>query len=479
MDIIIDQEVAYLAFTFVAAPDLARCTCVSSRWKEATTSTVLWGRLLRNEFRLTDIVGTDGSPVAGAREAYAHWHSWRASLDCAESVMIDAALRIRMGRSWEALRAFFARNLPAVASSLRPAVTPAHWSGLSCALRSRPSGPPLGTTLPGMVALRLLLEQCDGQEAPPPGRPWTGCIGGYGAYDHVVCVGLHSSDSIRLWTKRLAQGVEHLDDELGPFLVPIAQNYFSVDKIFFLHLVTGDVYYLNSSNRASPFALAHPPVTVPGSGLVLWLETLAARVRDGTYVASEIVTGNPATLGLCLFPQRPIGRPPGERGGGSFTIAVTRGIEVRSSCQFVPEQGQWTYSIHIRILLEGGPGALSVADRGFDTCQLLDRHWHIVPADGGDGEHVRGRGVVGQFPLLRDGGHRADVQNGHDIPDALVEGAWAAGAFVYQSCSGPTAPGAIFGGEFTFIPGTLRNPTGKPFDVEVAPFTLSIPDFIF
>ena len=91
-------------------------------------------------------------------------------------------------------------------------------------------------------------------------------------------------------------------------------------------------------------------------------------------------------------------------------------------------------------------------------------------------DHVRGEGVVGRFPVLRDGGFRDDQQS---YDGALGEGEWVGGAFVYQSQTGPKEPGGSFGGELTLVPGTIKEPTGPPFDVPVLPFSLSVPSFLY
>ena len=75
----------------------------------------------------------------------------------------------------------------------------------------------------------------------------------------------------------------------------------------------------------------------------------------------------------------------------------TRGITVRVSASYLPEQsepdrGRWFWSYHIRIENESPV-----------TVQLLTRHWTIT--DGRGGKHsVEGEGVVGEQPLIAPGG---------------------------------------------------------------------------
>ncbi len=73
--------------------------------------------------------------------------------------------------------------------------------------------------------------------------------------------------------------------------------------------------------------------------------------------------------------------------------AQTRGITVRVSASYLPEQseptrGRWFWAYHIRIENDSAV-----------TVQLLTRHWVIT--DGRGGRHtVEGEGVVGEQPLI-------------------------------------------------------------------------------
>ena len=77
--------------------------------------------------------------------------------------------------------------------------------------------------------------------------------------------------------------------------------------------------------------------------------------------------------------------------------ATTRGITVRVSVSFLPEQsepakGRWFWAYHIRIENEGAAAV-----------QLISREWVI--SDGRGTRHeVRGEGVVGEQPVLEPGG---------------------------------------------------------------------------
>jgi ApaG protein len=73
--------------------------------------------------------------------------------------------------------------------------------------------------------------------------------------------------------------------------------------------------------------------------------------------------------------------------------ATTRGVTVRVSVSFLPEQsepvkGRWFWAYHIRIE-NGGRGPV----------QLVSREWTIVDGRGGRHE-VMGEGVVGEQPVI-------------------------------------------------------------------------------
>ncbi|PAX09419.1 Co2+/Mg2+ efflux protein ApaG [Sphingomonas lenta] len=76
--------------------------------------------------------------------------------------------------------------------------------------------------------------------------------------------------------------------------------------------------------------------------------------------------------------------------------ATTRGITVRVSVSYLPEQseprrGRWFWAYHIRIENEGD-----------QPVQLLTRHWIIT--DGRGARHtVEGEGVVGEQPMIEPG----------------------------------------------------------------------------
>lgn len=89
---------------------------------------------------------------------------------------------------------------------------------------------------------------------------------------------------------------------------------------------------------------------------------------------------------------------------------------------------------------------ITISNSGDVAAQLISRHWIITDADG-EVEEVRGPGVIGQQPVLEPGQ-----------------------SFEYSS-------GCPLGTSFGTMHGTYQMVTlnGEPFDVEIAPFALSLP----
>jgi ApaG protein len=120
--------------------------------------------------------------------------------------------------------------------------------------------------------------------------------------------------------------------------------------------------------------------------------------------------------------------------------ALTRGIRVQVDSQHDANRSdadneQWFFAYSIRISNEGD-----------ETVQLISRHWIITDANG-EVEEIRGPGVVGEQPVLKPGQ-----------------------SFEYSS-------GCPLGTSFGTMHGTYQMVTedGQQFDVEIAPFALSLP----
>jgi ApaG protein len=120
--------------------------------------------------------------------------------------------------------------------------------------------------------------------------------------------------------------------------------------------------------------------------------------------------------------------------------AVTRGIRVQVRAEYAPERSRpherhWFFLYTVRISNESS-----------ETVQLIARHWIITDADD-HVEEVRGAGVVGRQPVLAPGD-----------------------AFQYTSGCPLATPFGSMRGTYQMI-----TAGGTPFDIEIAPFTLSQP----
>jgi ApaG protein len=120
--------------------------------------------------------------------------------------------------------------------------------------------------------------------------------------------------------------------------------------------------------------------------------------------------------------------------------AVTNNVRVEVESKYSPEHSQlfqdrWVFQYFIRITNEGS-----------ETVHLLSRHWIITDALEHT-EEVRGRGVVGEQPVLGPGE-----------------------SFEYSSwCPLKTSTG-VMRGTYRMI-----NESGNQFDIEIAPFCLKAP----
>jgi ApaG protein len=120
--------------------------------------------------------------------------------------------------------------------------------------------------------------------------------------------------------------------------------------------------------------------------------------------------------------------------------AVTQGIRVRVTPQYLEEESSphesryvWAYTVDIR-------------NEGSETVQLRARHWRITDASGRT-EEVRGRGVVGQTPVMEPGG-----------------------SFRYTSSCPLTTPSGIMVGSYE-----MTTVAGASLDVAVPAFSLDSP----
>ncbi|MBL1293007.1 MAG: Co2+/Mg2+ efflux protein ApaG [Thiotrichales bacterium] len=103
-----------------------------------------------------------------------------------------------------------------------------------------------------------------------------------------------------------------------------------------------------------------------------------------------------------------------------------------------PEHSQWFFTYTIRISNESD-----------SSVQLISRHW-IITDGNGQVQEVRGSGVVGEQPTLKPGDH-----------------------FEYTSiCPLETGFGTMQGSY------QMINSEGQTFNVDISPFSLSVPNIV-
>uniref|UniRef100_A0A0E0F4K2 ApaG domain-containing protein n=1 Tax=Oryza meridionalis TaxID=40149 RepID=A0A0E0F4K2_9ORYZ len=316
---------------------------------------------------------------------------------------------------WSSLKSWLSENFPEALKTLNKGVSEA---------QIQSAEDDLGFKLP--LPTKLLYRFCNGQlplsehHCENMRMAHLGIIGGYVFYDHLINVHLSPLEQIVEETK------EFYHDQL---------------YVGTINLQDGEML------PCVPKSLIRPTNTdMPQDGLLLWLEEHLRRLQNGMIKTRMLKTSRY----ISLFPEA----------SPSCTSAMTNCVKVRASAVFAPEHPEsrrpgakclYAYSIRLSV-----PEACMLGGVYYSSCQLYSRHWIIRWRDRVVSD-VNGEGVIGKYPLLTPGQEE----------------------FVYESCTPlPDSPGSVEG-SFTFVPGMLSRPEGKPFEVTVAPFPLEIPEYIF
>jgi len=495
-----------LIFSYLQQPALGRSLAVSMRWGQLASDDQLWRAVCDAKYGLKEPKRGDGTGCVIFLEAARSWSRVASSVlgrPADEPMPALAPLWLRTNSMWASIVGWAEKHLPDAAASIAPGASQGEWTATLGRLDLD-----LSPTHEPLLALRLLYAVHDGQRnafdaksaareltrgsfgprdlcqeleaaaatwfgngstsgaagPDPESLPFIGLGGGFSAYDQHPCVRLLPLSLLTAWTLFMRNQVE-----LPPTTVVAACSY-DLRRVLCYDLESGDLMFGHVQGRpalqgrpavqvgALRMLRAVPTEAARGHDLLLWLEELARRLGDGVYQASPLIPLEPLTKGVCLFPQD----------GPKLSTCVTRGIRVTSSSVFAPEMGTHVYSIRLKLLSPFEEGYQSAEQRGFVTAQLHTRHWVLRQSDG-SAELVDGDGVVGRFPLLREGGWREDRQT--DASGRIGAGEEEEGLFIYQSMSG--RGGTIsFEGHIMFVPGSLRQPRGEEFAVAVARFPL-------
>ncbi|MQM09397.1 hypothetical protein Taro_042265 [Colocasia esculenta] len=420
----------------LAPENVAALACASAGLRNAAAAEVVWRTFCVRELDLVAPLDPDGNRCPSFKVAYQRWRE--------SFAMYPWQLVMRAKKCWSDKKSWLAANFPEAAQTLQKGASEDEIKEVEKKLHVK---------LP--LPTRVLYRFCNGQDTSNAHRYPSGIIGGYCFYDHLVNVHL-------LPLREIVEETIKCKDQLGFSIrskyIIVAVSYF-VEKVFLLNCTTGQLY-VGTRNLFTdggmvpcvPSALISSVQNSDGGAvedaMLLWLEEHTRSLQSGLFGLRVFYRKKM----ICLFPEAP----------PQCTTAITNGVKIRASAAFVPEMcdlnaeedsRHWfAYSIRMSLLPEG-----CILDGiHYDSCQLYSRHW-IIRSNDAVVSDLRGEAVIGKFPLL--------------VPDKEE--------FVYESCTTfPVAPGSM-GGSFTFVPGRLRDPKGREFEVEVARFPLDVPAYVF
>ncbi|KAL1202140.1 F-box protein SKIP16 [Cardamine amara subsp. amara] len=424
--------VLHIVLSKIGPEDTARVACVSKRLHVSASEESLWSIFCYLDLNISTPLDPHGDSAPSFKTAYKLWReSFR---------MYPWNLVKRVRLCWDNLKEWLSLNFPEAKATLRKGATEDDLQEFETCLKVK---------LP--LPTRLLYRFVDGQETTSSSSESLGLIGGYSVYSHQVNVYLLPLKDVINETK---ETMRHLGFSSKLNLIVVAVSAASSSKIFFLDCANGQLYTGTSTRQwlpCVPDSLVRSVHDINGDqqqdAMLLWLEEHSRRLQTGTIK----IRLEENIKSISLFPEVP----------PLCSVAVTNGVQVRASSVFIPEIANlrdqppaywYAYSIRMSLMPEG----CILNGKDHSSCQLYWRHW-VIRADGAVIDKVNGEAVIGKYPLLEAGEEE----------------------FVYESCSNfPTTTGSIEG-SFTFVPGSLKDPKGSQFEVNVAEFPLKLPDYIF
>ncbi len=322
----------------------------------------------------------------------------------------------------------------------------------------------------GTDAFRAIFAFYDGQftnkfpEANESDYFCSGLFGGYVAYQFISCMRMTSSSFCGRRSTRFKC---------------IAMNSFNGvaftrPSFVYLDCRDGNMFTSDFGPDEERSLLRAQPVSIVGRndtcdfGLI-WMEELARKLDNNELEVGSIGPDGEYCKMIVVYPTEKC-QEVCNNNIPRVARTVTKGIEIVASSHFDPFIVDYvSYSIRMRLLTSGEEGYMSPSERGFETCQLITRHWLLTNGSSGQDEIVNGEGVIGLYPLLMEGGYRNDqgrdastVQKGSVVTSEKM--------FRYQSLS--STDFVSFRGQIRFMPGSIKEPTGDPFYVDVGRFAL-------
>jgi len=251
----------------------------------------------------------------------------------------------------------------------------------------------------------------------------------------------------------------------GSFII-VAKDVNEV-KLTVFDAESGDVAHLHRSPRANAGGSVISAVRGGNSDdqILRWFENHANQLQQ--YSVGKLTPGG--FMSILRYPNL--------NDSSKCSRAVTKGVEVVASSLYSVVFEVFVYSIRIRLLRpEDGEGYMTPEERGFETCQLVSRYWRIV--QGGEVDEVRGEGVIGYYPLLREGDYQnfASDDGGRTFRAVGGEGNREE-YFSYQSCT--NGEEGSMEGQLQFKAGSIEAGAGVVFDVRVAPFPLKFSQYYY
>eukprot|EP01025_Chloroclados_australasicus_P023571 TRINITY_DN23863_c1_g1_i1.p1 TRINITY_DN23863_c1_g1~~TRINITY_DN23863_c1_g1_i1.p1 ORF type:complete len:423 (-),score=30.10 TRINITY_DN23863_c1_g1_i1:427-1695(-) len=411
-------------FQYITTVDHFRLECVCKQFKNCLRGNdKFWQKQCLQRFCQTELVGPRQEPCQNYKQVFGCWYSQLKDLD--EDIVARAC------RAWKQIETWLLQNnMQELYQSLNQGCDKRDMDHLE---------QQIGMQLP--QSLKAIYRIHNGQCAKFAQQ---GLLGSYCFYNYAAStimstlipqnfqVSTHNVDI--LW---MALGISEFPSPRKFLLL----NCFSGDMFI------SDEFGTDQREQLQSFCPANPPGgTGKNDGVLCWFEEYAKRLSSNVY---RVDTSIARQLWISLYPRKtPL-----------MSRAVTHGIQVEASVVFAPEhckhlrqQGGkeklFGYSIRMKMVKE---------TEEFKQAQLVSRLWVVYDGDGSAPEHVEGAGVVGKYPIVA-----MDQEE-----------------FVYQSCTMARESGGYMYGTFTFVQGTIAQPTGPKFEVECPRFDLNIPEFVY
>ena len=382
-----DELFVHVLEQVVSSPkSLGACRAVSLRWRDLSMDDVLWRQVCAGQFGLNQVRAPPNSkaPCTNFYQAARAWFAYRKEFGLRGVPLPDdfADTVTAAHGHWAKLSAWAAVHLPEAKASIGAPASAADWTAFLEWLDLGSTAYAV-STFPGLLQLRVLSSVCNGQQLASDAKmaarhisqsasvegieqaleqlaltnghggqlsreqsireSFQGLLGGLSAYDTSLCMRLFPLVVAAAWTQyfRKEQGL--------PDKLVIAGGSYNLQRLLVVDIETGALLSGPSQSilpdregvPLTPGQRIYLMRAVPASrasacDLITFMGEHARRVEAGYHLCEPLVPLEPATRGLCLFPQA----------GPKFSEATTRGVRVTASAVFCAELGErppcWT-----------------------------------------------------------------------------------------------------------------------------------------